>query len=484
MADFASVGSLGSANEYDFGKNTLELSPSSDVDAGDLVVVWATWTSHYFFGPNGEQIAELSCTDDAGNLYLQLASSYVNEAYVALFVSQLRNDLLTTNTITLKHFGPGAKAASLEQFTLTPGKRWGFDLEKSVFTGIAVADPQSLTISGLESAREYLLLHCLGAQGPNTDAYTWDSDYTQIAGDGTSTGAPSGGGPPSLEDVHVRGGFRIVTGITSDTVDVTSTGTDRDNDQCLVALTPLEVDEDFPDFPNTPILDDFNRANEDPLDAGIWQTTGDQPGFGTAKNRVVSNRAAMSSTGTGSGSQYLLEQFDTDEDAGEYENYGTLAVAHDLVLYFGGGSGQSVTVGATGVAYRDTGQRAFNAASVAMGLVYIGDDGFTGEAPGGLGGLVWGPAADGTKIGIQQLTIDTWTQHLWIDDGGGWEWVCGVLRSTLSAFINEGQFGIGMEGNTATRLDDLGGGLLFRFIPGIIRRPPDPGGSRKPTDAS
>lgn len=90
------------------------------------------------------------------------------------------------------------------------------------------ADPASLTLSGL-SSREYLFIHALGAEGPGTDAYTWDAGWTEITGiSGTTGGSAS-------SNIHLRVGYKIATA-TSATVDVTSTTSDRDYAQVIVAF--------------------------------------------------------------------------------------------------------------------------------------------------------------------------------------------------------------------------------------------------------
>jgi hypothetical protein len=475
---FHSEGSLGHASEYDFSKYTMEISPSADVPAGDFVAVFVAWTSHYFFGPNGTQTPECSVSDDAGNRYLQLCSSYPNggQIWVGLFISQLRADLETTNTITLKHYGPGAKAVSLEQFSLDPldvgvDRRWAFDFDRlvTVWTG-AGTDPGAVAYSGLDANREYLMLHVLASYGQQSDGFSaWDADYTQIAGDGTSGHGNASGAPPP-GDVQVRGGFRIVSGLSSDTVDVTASGTTRETAQALAAIVALIPDGDYPTFPNTPLIDDFNRTNEDPADGGIWDTTGNQPGFGTARTRVVANRNAMSSSGTGSGSQWTLDEMFTESGSGEFEVWGTAVTVGDLVLAMGTGSGQAATVGAAAVGYRDSSMRALNAATFPIGATFFGSTGFNGDVPG-VTGVIWGVMADGEKLGLQQLNWDIWIQHLFRDFGAGWEWVAAIQRSHNPEFYSQGFFGVGFEGDTASRLDDFGGGPLTREFPQFMRRP-------------
>lgn len=472
---FASRGSLGSASEYNFSDYYLDMNPSADVPAGELVLVWCTWTDHYFFGPNDVEGSEVSCTDSQGNRYVQLVSNYVDngtdENYMAMFVSQLSHRLRTTDTITLKHYGPGAKAMSVWQVSLREDQRWGFLRERLARVGSHATDPPSITISSLLAGAHYLLMHLLAAKGPNADAYTWDADYERIDDAGTNTGNADAGSPSTV-DVHVRGGLRIVSGITTDTVDVTSTTADRKYGQALAALVAFTSDEDFAEFPNTPLIDDFNRANEDPTDgSGLWDKTGGRPGFGTAYTRVVGNQAAMSSSGSGSGSEFVAASVTTDDNLGEAEVWGTIAVMGDAVLYMlSAGAGHLATFDGMGVGYRDAALRALNADTRGIvASVWFPYPGFGGDLPNDPSIAVWGKRANGTKIGIQQLQAEYLITHLWMDEGNGWEWVTALLKSS-SRF--DGKFGMAFEGDTATRIDNFGGGILHREPGQIIRKWP------------
>ena len=126
-----------------------------------------------------------------------------------IYASQLRYPLTTSDTITVEsgNHDPGntwAKAMSVEEFDLGTGKRSCLPSTAGAVARTAAADPPSIgrTVDG--PVKEVLYLHALAAEGPNTDAYTWDSNYTQIAGDGTTGGADD-------FDMHIRGGYRIVS---------------------------------------------------------------------------------------------------------------------------------------------------------------------------------------------------------------------------------------------------------------------------------
>ena len=108
----------------------------------------------------------------------------------------------------------------------------------------------NLTLSSLPS-QAYLFLHILGVEGPDTDAYTWDADYTQITTTGTTGGTDT-------DNVHIRGGYRIAT-LTGDTVGITSTTADRDLVHGLFALGEVTLTATFPEYD---LLDDFDRSDE------------------------------------------------------------------------------------------------------------------------------------------------------------------------------------------------------------------------------
>jgi hypothetical protein len=480
---FVSRGSLGSASEYDFSDYYLDLSPSSDVPAGEIVLVYVAWSSHYFFGPDGEELSECYCGDSVGNHYMQLFGGYmpshIDSTFAAIFMGQLHHRLNTTDTITVKHFGPGAKAVSLWQVGIREDQRWALMRDQLVAAGSVAGsglyDPSAMTISGLSADEHYLICHVLASMGPPSDPYTWDSDYEQIDTAGTS-GHGTGSGAPPTSDQSVLGGLRVVSGITSDTIDVTNTGTARQWGQAVVAVVALTTDEDFFEFPNTPLIDDFNRANEDPNDgSGKWDHTGGRPGFGTAYTRVVSNKAGMSSSGTGSGSEFTTASITSDDGLGESEVWGTIDTAGDAVLYLlATGAGSSANLASLGVGYRDGGQRAMNQDTRGIvALVGWGPLGFGGDIPADDAAILWGKFASSFKVGLQQLAY--WTQHLFIDDGEGWLWVAAIRKTDSGSFRADGKFGIGFEGDVATRLDDFGGGALHRDIGQIIRRWPPRG---------
>jgi hypothetical protein len=82
--------------------------------------------------------------------------------------------------------------------------------------------------------------------------------------------------------------------------------------------------------------------------------------------------------------------------------------------------------------------------------------------------------ASGAKWGLQFREEGT-IIHAWVDPGTGWRWV-GAVRPTATV-RNGGYFGLNFQNDFVTRIDDFGGGTSIRFVPQIIRRPPDPAGA-------
>lgn len=449
---FASVGSRGSMNEKSVNQTGV-ISPSATVSAGNLLGVWVAWQSHYFFGPDGSQNLHHGCIDSVGNIYNTLVSWYTPGGagtYIGLFMTEVTTAITTSDTITVTFFGTGGqtKAISLWEFSKDPTKRWAYVRDQSNGAGAFPGDPPSVTLSSLPSGKEYLLLHVLGSQGPNTDSFTWDSDYTQITGDGTTGGADS-------SNITLRGGFRIAT-LTTDTVDVTSDTADRNCDNAIMAICEVEGEG----FPRASVVDNFNRADEDPLDNGTWDTT-KTPGFGTAKLKVATNVVAMSS-GTGEGSQQWIDEA-TGHEAACAEVFATLSTRGAMNLYWlGTGDGGLATLDALCV-----GSNPESATNVGSRM-YQGDAGNQGNIASGVVISSWFDMQSGDKVGGQWISP---VLHLWLDDGSGWRWVSADYRTSAPTIRDQGFFAMSTQGDTATRIDDFGFGFgCLRAQQQIIRR--------------
>lgn len=269
---FTDLGDLGHANSAVSG-TTVAMTTSQDAPAGSLVVVFSAWQPTDTADMDG---LRHYVTDSAGNWYTYLGQ-WVNAgaAEAMIYASVIEHDLPAGGTITVTTVSARTqKAVTARLFSIGTSK---FCLAKKAELTNDSADPGAVTVSGLPS-RSYLLLHCLAAGGPPTDTYTWDSDYTQVAGDGASA-------------MSVNGGFRIAS-LTSDTVDVTHVTAVRSYAQVLVAVREYEPTA----APATPLLDDFNRANENPL-AAPWSKV-DAGGL-----ELLTNQVARTTTGLSRGAE-------------------------------------------------------------------------------------------------------------------------------------------------------------------------------------
>jgi hypothetical protein len=466
----AAVGSLGHTSSKTSGQ-TLSLSPSRAVPVGSLVVVWAALMPVDGNFTDGVVIRDQNyeCRDSEGNIYTTLVCGYSAGFFAiseALFITYVDTALTTSSTITItaRETTITGRAMSVEEFTIDPGKRWCVYRDKTVGfenhnTGPSpLSQPSTLTISGLPN-EEHLFLHCLGNLGPVSDSYTQDADYTAIVPDGTTGGTRE-------SNATVIGGYRIVTG-TSDSVSTTNnTANSYSIMQGFCALKEVEYDDEFPTFPN---LDRFNRANEDPLATPPWSnSTTDLPGQGTARLRVVSNQCARSSSGTFHGSQFWQDPIPSGDDGEVFATLGV--VGHAGLHMFAAGSGQNSTLSGYATYW-------FPIAGNRRDNMLWGDSGNSGGMASAFM-ISWLDQVAGGKWGLQ-LRENGVLMHAWADDGTGWRWI-GCAAITGGSYSNAGYFGINVQNDTTVRVDDFGGGTSIRFVPQIIRRPPDPDGAREP----
>lgn len=467
---FTSVGTLGHNSEKVASDREITLSPSRNVAVGHLVIVWvgSTGDSNYA-DANGRNDPWCEIQDDAGNIWCQLmggldaGAGAVDYTCYAIFCCQLQHAITTSTVITARtkpavaHGDFNAKAISAWEFTLDAGKVWAsVDLRKASVGNYGTA-LSTFSMTSLPASTEFLALHALSAARPKTDSYTWDSNYTQIDSDGTSTGGASA-------DVTLRGGWRVVTATTV-TVGVTNTtanpGVAR---QGLVALTQVDYDSEFPTFP---FLDTFSYADQDPLPDPPWDDhTGNKPGSGTADIRVVSNQAARSTVGTQHGAQFLNNSIPAGDDG---EIFATMAVVGLAGLrLFDSGSGTNNTLAGYGVNWLAPVFTGHNFDYLGWGGV-----GFNG----GIGEYVlrvFANRVNGAKFGLQARQSGV-LLHLWVDlnDGDGYRWV-GCDWITGSSICNGGFFGLNFLNDFTTRIDDFGGGTSSPFTPvgQIFRRLP------------
>lgn len=430
---FASVGTLGTGNNKVAGR-TVSMTVGSAVPVGDIVVVWVAWDAH---GPaggstSGNATPREMCADSKGNFYTQLGghedATTTNPAF-AVFVSQLRVALAAGDTITAANSNAVIVAKGITAWQFTCSTKWAYNDQGSNRVTTLGADPASISFPGALDSQEYLLIHCLAAKGPSTDAYTWDSDYTQVGTGGTTGGADT-------SNCTVTGGFRIAT-LTGDTVDVTSDTADRNYLQGLYALCEAPL----PTFPTTPILDDFNRADENPLDNGTWDAT-------ACTALTVTHCQLVSNQARGVGGSWWL----TTLASGDNEVYSTQPVKSGTA----GVEGPGLALNADGCAQNSTrtgyGANWQVAATTDRDHIEVGQLGNATAISGGLVTHIAIPATNGNKLGLCKVGK---TMHTFVDVGSGWEWASAIYWQSFSR--DSGKLGL-LSGETNARMDDFGGG--------------------------
>lgn len=476
---FSSYGSLGTASLKGAAVSniaTISMNPNRNVPTNRLVVVWYggdSWHSPAS-GENDPLNTMMDCRDSAGNVYTTVAGATDGQSNIysecAIFVGFIRYPLTTSDTITCRQWveTPGqttARGMSAEEFSTDSTTQWAVHDRLVTKVTNRATNPGAISVSGGQANRQYLYLHALSAEGPNTDTYTWDSTYTQIAGDGTTGGADD-------TNIHIRGGYRIAT-ITGDTVSVTANTPTRDYTQILQSITEIDgaPDGDFPTV--TDILDDFNRADENPVGTtlGNWDTTNCSPfsAGNTARHcEVVSNQLKGNPSFTNGGSWFqLLSPALFDGDG--YEGFVTISTLGGCQLDIQGtGCTEGATADGLAIRWETGGNRISN---------YL-NPGSVGNQGGvdGEKGNIWVNLVSGNSIGIQLRRINSSTAenaiYWWIERGNGWEviFACHSPSSGLSGYATANRR-MGLEISDSTcRLDDFGGGPFFATIPQIIRR--------------
>ncbi len=432
---------------------------ASTVPVGRWVVVWVAWDSVFdLFNPDNAETT-FALHDSVGNVYSNIgactnrADFFASGAWAGLFIGQITEQLESGDTLTVHATHAGlliAKSMSAHEFD--PGvdgdgnpMRWALTQGGHFFHEDRANDPAGMNFD-LDVEREWLELHVLGAEGPNTDAYTWDSNWTQIAGDGTTGGAAD-------SNVHVRGGYRIATEDAL-AVDVASTTADRDYSQVVTAVTAIPPTI----FPETPVLDDMNRADEYPMDAGLWNLT--DTAYGSGLGEIKSNRMV------GAGGSHFLEVWKNCQEV-----YATLAEysgePHIHVLT----NGNAALANMTGVGFAYVLQ-SFGQPTV-DDCVFFGRSGFQGSVQRGHV-IIWMDGADGIKWGFKVTKkggTGRFIIRAWFDRGSGWEEIA-ALMLPFFVFIS-GTGAIAARDNDVSAQDDFGGGMIpcgKRFIPQIYRR--------------
>lgn len=217
---WTSLNTLGSNQIKTDGTNNLVITTSAVAEVNNVIV--CIIAANNLNATDGEK-TDWSVTDSAANTYTR-AVEFENSqgasaagALAGIFYSKVTTQLASSGTIT---FTSGAtlvaKAASCWEFSITSTNVVTVE-GKSTLANDG-ADPGAISISSLAS-QEYLWVSAVAHEGPNTDAFTQDADYTSVSANGTTAGG-------AATNMSVRGGFRVFTG-TTDTVDVTYTAVDH-----------------------------------------------------------------------------------------------------------------------------------------------------------------------------------------------------------------------------------------------------------------
>lgn len=439
----------------------LTISPNQDVPVGAVLVLWVAWDNNNNLtatGPLGAVAAnggpQFRVTDSLGigvNRWATIFEAQDNgqtaRCHAGIFICQVMQEIQTTDVITITHGVSGswvAKACVLEEFSLPSGYAWANANATHLHT--RAADPGSISSAGGMANREWLWLYALAAEGPSTDTYTWDSDYTQLTNAGTTGGTDD-------SNMTINPGYRIATG-SGDTVDVTSDTADRDYTQGLVGVAAFIVGDPFPSPDPGASSDDFNRADVSPID-GNWDQTDTLSPANATMLQIVSNQ--VRNQGSIEGGQ-IYERIFIDSDGG-HEVYATLSVAPTGAVDNAG----VVTNAPDGVGGHDPGL-GNDADGYALYMtsptgLWYGSGQIDLDGPFGYGWI--GASSNGWKIGIRRKDG---VSAIWVDMGSGWEY-SGLAMA--SSFWARGRPGL-LARQTA-RLDDFGCGGYVPKTPQIYR---------------
>jgi hypothetical protein len=458
---------------------TLAITPTATIAVGRLLIIWTAWDSHrgtpYPISATSS-IGQTKVTDSQGNIYVQLTSQGAAEdgthVRAGLFISRIRTQLTTSDTVTItSKTAVDAKSASMHEFgsTLTG---WVFNSQGQDSDHVwrtANGDVPDLVLASMVS-QSYLLLHLLAVEGPDTDAYTWDGDYTQITGTGTTGGADD-------ENVHIRGSYRIAT-LTGDTLSITSDTADRDLSQGLFSLAEVDIPSGSKTFPEYGLLDDANRADENPLSfGGMWLKSsgglGVVPGgIQDADLKVLSNEFKVAHSHIDSYGKYFWQD---DIPCAYSEAWATLSANPSASI-----EGQTPPTPDTNPGVRGIGvgigkPDGFSGSDLtaAVNLMRLGkfqvDDllWFRNPSSGGILMAFVGAMAAGMRIGVQQIAGRYY--HAYIDQnlGNGWEWL--MCIDWGNSPLTRPQRPILWVSGTEAAADNFGGGHRC-FGPKIIRR--------------
>lgn len=229
---------IGTAANTTADSSQIAVTTTADANVGDILLLLVAKDNSTTGG--GNQTAEVTnVTDSAGNWWRHAightnAGAAQTTTHVAIWLTQVTTAMASGGTITVGLGAPGlstsndAQAAIVEQFTIATGSY------ASILWGEGGAgdatDPASITVSNIPNVAA-LWIYALASEGPVSDAFTADSDYTAFTAAGTSDAT-------ATLNQTILGGFRIQTA-TSDTINWTSDTADRDWAHVVLVLAEV-----------------------------------------------------------------------------------------------------------------------------------------------------------------------------------------------------------------------------------------------------
>lgn len=200
-------------------------------------------------------------------------------------------------------------------------------------------------------------------------------------------------------------------------------------------------------FPTLGLIDQFNRADENPLGNSTWSG----PIFtGESQLRIVSNEV-LPNSGSGDGNSYLSSTHGPDIEA-YCTLTSTFATGYRVIFYFRSTVGASVN--GYRIAFRNVGGDQF---------VYI--DRMDASVNTNLTTIdITDTVASGDKFGAEMIgsTINAY----WKAGAGSWTNIGSAVDSTYSA---AGKTGLSLV-TAGVKIDDFGGGTLGGAAPTLTLR--------------
>ena len=204
-------------------------------------------------------------------------------------------------------------------------------------------------------------------------------------------------------------------------------------------------------FPTTPILDNFNRTDENPL-AGIWSSTKTYNSGGSTTAQLQTNQARQAG---GLSSSHTVQQYPQDQEC--WATVATLANSDDVEV--------NGRIRDPSSAALDVYQWVWFVATASWRIIRIENDAGSGIGPNPTSPVL--AAGDSIGMRLSGATIEGWHKPA----AGSWSLI--VSHVDPSPMLHAGFIGIGMnDADQAWRLDDFGGGSIpsANFAPVIFGR--------------